>query len=497
VFFRKTFPQLDEVIARSLLIFPAFGATYKSDQHCWVFPSGYRFQFAHLENEGSEVAWHGKEITLLMIDQAEEIQEKQYLFLKMQVRTSDPVLRPLLGVRISANPIGRYVDWIKERFIGKHYDGGHVFVDEFTLKDGRTVTRDRVYIKATLYDNPHVNAEYEADLLGLPPDQREAYLYGRWDVHIGTFFADCWVPSIHVIQPIEISPHWEVFRMADWGSSAPAACYWAAVDQDGDIIIFDELYGPGKTGTAWAKKILEVEALYGDRFVERDPETRKVIGSKLNGPIDWAANTSNGAEGPTVVEAMHSMGVYWYPADKRRKEGLVELRERLMKRTTERKPGLRIVSHCENLIRTLPRMVADDKDPDDIAHGAKKQEDHACLVGESLIETDRGPKRLDEVAEGDAVLTRQGWKRVVCAAQTSQSAEVYEVTMSNGATLRGTADHPVWTGSRWRALRNLAIGDTVTICKSPLFQTPSRNSTESATTAADTTSSEPASVSIA
>lgn len=377
VFFRKTFPQLEEVIARSQLIFPAFGATYKSDQHCWIFPSGYRFQFAHLENDDSHVAWNGKQITLLMIDQVEEIPEHQYLFLRMQIRTSDPDLRPLLGARLSANPLGRHVDWVKKRFVAEYKEGGHVFVDEFKLAGGKKVRRDRVFIKATLRDNPHLTEEYEAELQSLPEDMRRAFLNGDWDVSLGSFFADVFSPDVHVIEPIEISPHWEVFRSADWGSRAPASCHWWAVDEEGDCIIFDELYGPGSTGREWAKKIKAREAEYGERFIERDPETQKVVRSRLSGPLDWAANSQNGFEGPTPAEQMMEEGVMWYPADKRRKEGWAELRSRLKHRTNPRKPGLRIFSHCEALIAQLKKVIPAENDPDDIAHGTKKQEDHA------------------------------------------------------------------------------------------------------------------------
>ena len=378
VFFRKSMPQLEEVISRSHLIFPEAGAHYKSDSHCWVFPSGYRFQFAHLENPDSHIAWNGKEVTLLMIDQVEEIPEDVYAFLRLQVRTSDPALRDLLGVRISANPLGRHVEWVKKRFIREFKDGGHVFWQEFTLKNGVKVKRSRVFIKATLYDNPHINPEYEAELLDAPEHLRRAFLEGDWDVNFGSYFGDVWDRAVHVVEAFEISPHFELFRAADWGSRAPACCLWFAVDMDGDLIVFDELYGPGSTGREWARKILAIEEQYGDRFVEKDSATGRVKRSRLAGPIDWAANSSTGFEGPTPVEQMLEEGVMWFQADKRRKEGLSEIRSRLKGRTTERKPGLRIFSHCENLIRTLPNLVADDREPDDIAHGTRKQEDHAA-----------------------------------------------------------------------------------------------------------------------
>jgi len=418
VFFRESMPQLEEVIVRSQLIFPQMGATYKSDTHTWVWPSGYRFQFAHLHDPDSHIAWNGKELTLLMIDQVEEIPEHVYLYLRMQVRSSDKDLAKMLAVRLSANPLGRHVQWVKKRFIGEFKDGGHEFTEDFKLRDGRKVSRSRVFIKSTVHDNPHINDDYIVELMSLPEHMRRGYLEGDWDVSFGSFFGDVWDRSVHVVEPFPISKHWEIFRAADWGSRAPACCLWFAVDNDGDLIIFDELYGPGSTGREWGKKILAIEKEYG--FTEDDEETKKALRSKLSGPIDWAANAQNGAEGPTPIEAMMEMGIQWYPADKRRKEGHAEIRNRLISRTNAKKPGVRIFSHCSNLIRTLPNLVADEKDPDDIAHGTSKQEDHAVDAARyGMMSRPQVPKD-----EQDSELSE--YQRIMYQRALERQAEAFE-----------------------------------------------------------------------
>ena len=53
---RKTFPQLNELIDKSLLIYPRAypGAKYNSTLHTWTFPSGARIRFGSLNHSDAD-----------------------------------------------------------------------------------------------------------------------------------------------------------------------------------------------------------------------------------------------------------------------------------------------------------------------------------------------------------------------------------------------------------------------------------------------------------
>lgn len=72
------------------------------------------------------------------------------------------------------------------------------------------------------------------------------------------------------------------------------------------------------------------------------------------------------------------------------------------------------------------------------------QEDHLCLVGETLITMKDGYKLLQDVVVGDYVKTTDGYKKVIASEYTGEK-ECISVIFSNATRLMGTADHPVFT----------------------------------------------------
>lgn len=367
---RKEFPRLRDLIRKQQILLPKIdqGVSWRENDRCFKFSCGYQFEFGHLEGPNDEQNFQGREFSWLGFDQVEEIPQYQYDYLKLQVRSSDPIMKPLLRVRSSANPMGRHADWVKERFVNPGREGFKVIRETIQTSQG-PVLRERVFIPATLRDNPHLPPEYEADLLSAPEHYRRAFLDGDWDVTPGSFFGDVFDPRVHVCDPFGVPRNWEVFRAADWGSRAPACCLWIAIDNDSNLVVLDELYEPGQTGTIFGKKILEVE--------EKHDWLDSKGYSKLHGYMDHQGRQNYGAEGPTPTEAMIEMGISWFDADKERKLGWTEIRRRLMERSgpAGRTPGLRIFRNCRNLIRTLPNLIAKAEDIDDID---SKQEDHAA-----------------------------------------------------------------------------------------------------------------------
>ncbi len=91
-----------------------------------------------------------------------------------------------------------------------------------------------------------------------------------------------------------------------------------------------------------------------------------------------------------------------------------------------------------------------------------KKGDHLCLAAGTMIETDVGLVPIERIRPGDSVLTSQGYRRVLAAGMTCEAAEVMTVRFSDGRTLTGTKDHPVFLqDGRSVALDDLGYGDIV------------------------------------
>ena len=70
---------------------------------------------------------------------------------------------------------------------------------------------------------------------------------------------------------------------------------------------------------------------------------------------------------------------------------------------------------------------------------------HGCLVGESLVITDRGDLPLRDVVVGDSVWTPAGFAKVLNSGPTKVATELIEITTADGGVLIATPEHKIFT----------------------------------------------------
>lgn len=94
-----------------------------------------------------------------------------------------------------------------------------------------------------------------------------------------------------------------------------------------------------------------------------------------------------------------------------------------------------------------------------------KESPNRCFVAGTSIRTLHGNTPIEDLRVRDLVLTRDGYKPVAACGMTELSADVLTVELSNGSTLTGTPDHPVWTDNRgWVELDSLGCDDILRTC---------------------------------
>lgn len=362
---RRTMPELRDLIFQSQKLYPRVfrGAKWKEQSGTWHFPSGARIEFGYCETKADTLRYQGREAVGIYFDELPQHPTSDiYESIIASARTTDPTLTAY--IRATGNPGGPGANWVKERFVdpapwGQRFDVvSAVHHPDGSVTESRT---SRKYIHSTVRDNPYLmqNAQYVSMLATLPEIQRRRWLDGDWSAMEGAAFPE-WRADTHVVDDFEVPGSWMKFRAADWGFSSPACCLWLAIDYDGNLWVYDELYTKQKTADVFAQMVLEKEVGTNVRY----------------GVLDSSCWANRGDTGPSIAETMIKEGCRWRPADRSprsRISGKLELHRRLAIRPETEQPSLKVMRKCRNLIRTLPILPMDPHDCEDVD---TKADDH-------------------------------------------------------------------------------------------------------------------------
>lgn len=400
IHFRREFPRLEQTIARCQRIFRQLdpGIKWDANRHMFTWSCGFRYQFGHLAHDEDRYNYASNEYTHIGYDELWEIDYESYQFVNTRLRSSDPVLQRKLRIVAGSNPSG---NWVRDYFVDPAPDGGKLLARTLLLDSGERVQRTRLYIKATLKDNPDPDFRrtYEIELQDKPAHIRRALLYADWYVVAGAFFAHEFTPA-HVVEPFAIPSGWVRFRSMDWGYKSKGVVLWFAVDTDNNLVVYRELTFSRMDAGEVARKIRDIEDAAGEWDHKRNC-------SRLTGPADTQIWEQRGTLGPTIFEVMSLEGVDWVQATKNRHASVAQLLKRLKDRTGEAEvPAIRFFSNCKNTIRTIPAVDTDKTDKELPADGG---EDHwldtvlyGCMYRAATPKTDTLPwdqRYYDELQE--------------------------------------------------------------------------------------------------
>lgn len=200
---------------------------------------------------------------------------------------------------------------------------------------------------------------YEDRLMARDPTTAEALRFGKWSVFAGQMFREFSKP-IHVCAPVEIPLHWVRWRSIDWGWAAPWCCLWYAKDPDSRrVYVYREAYEVGLTDPRQAERIREL-SLPGEKFTFTFAD-----------PSMWTKRTTE-IIAKSTAQAYSENGVLLTKADNDQRSKISKTRQALAN-IHDSKPAVMIFDTCPNLIRTLPALMSDPKNPETILDG---QEDH-------------------------------------------------------------------------------------------------------------------------
>ena len=224
------------------------GATpRKTPNPQWVFPSGAKVSFRHLERDDAVYSWQGTEIALLEFDELTHFSEKQFFYMLSRNRSTCGV-KPYC--RCSTNPdsdswVARFIQWwwdpetgyaIPERSGKIRYmarineeivwgDTPEDAIQEAKKLDyGVEITRNDIksvsFVLSTIFDNQillKADPGYLANLKAQTVVERERLLHGNWRIKPA---AGLYFPRAAVGELLEEIPNDVVKWVRGWDLAA-------------------------------------------------------------------------------------------------------------------------------------------------------------------------------------------------------------------------------------------------------------------------------------
>ena len=323
-------------------------AQYNAQEKEFTFPNGSRIFLGYCSAESDVLQYQGQAYDVIFLEEATQFTEFQFQTLTESNRASGNMKQKFTPrMYFTCNPGGVGHAWVKRLFIDREYRN-------------KENPDNYDFIPSTVYDNQFIisnNPEYVENLENLPEMRKRAMLYGDWDAFDGQYF-DEFNRDIHVVDPFPIPDHWDRYTAKDYGLDM-LANLWIAVDTEGNAFVYKELYESNLIVSEASKRIREVNG------------NDKIKGKYAPPDLDNRQKDT----GKSIMDLFHENDEILWKSDNSRVDGWLSVKEWLkVIETKDLETGeliktsrLKIFKNCTNLIRTLPLLQCDEKDPNDCA----------------------------------------------------------------------------------------------------------------------------------
>jgi len=335
---------------------------YGGEKPEWYdFANGSRVWIAGLDNPGKALS---SERDFVYVNQAEDLDRDDWQTLKTRT-TGRGAVAPWTLLLGDCNP-GPPTHWIINRAAlkvveSRHEDNPSLYTAEGELTEQGVLTM--------------------ADLEALEGVLKERLRFGRWVAAEGTVYT--FDKRLHVVD--EMPAGWETWRKIraiDFGFTNPFVCLWIAIDPDGRLYVYRQLYMTERTVDQHVITIQQVEQWYlrpddlerlvepqrasvlaqclideqlasalgldaGDLLIDEhagwllDKTTRKPIPSPYRERVSSSV-ADHDAEDRATLASHHIVTV---PAKKAISPGIQAVQKRL-RRAADKKPRLFVLSNC-------------------------------------------------------------------------------------------------------------------------------------------------------
>ena len=324
-------------------------ATYKETTKEFLFPNTSRIVLGYCDAEKDVLQFQGQAYEVIVLEEATMFTEFQFQSLTESNRMSGNMKIPFTPrMYFTCNPGGVGHQWVKRLFIDRDY------------KETEN-PEDYKFIPSLVFENKYLmenDPGYVRTLENLPEDRKQAMLYGNWDIFDGQYFPE-FNRSIHVIEPFMIPKEWNRYIALDYGLDMFAVVF-VAIDTRGNAYVYNEIY---------KSDLIVSEAIQMLKSIMRDYNYNGIYA-----PPDLF--NRNRDTGKSTAELFYNAGIEFIKASNDRIQGWLQVKEWLhVYNTRNEQTGepiktskLKIFNNCKNLIRCIPQLQHDDKEPNDIAN---------------------------------------------------------------------------------------------------------------------------------
>jgi len=375
--FCEDFPSLnDRHISKMNYELPVWlGQLNKGDKE-YVLRPEYGSGVIALRNLDDPSKYASSEFASILVDELTRDRQEVFNFLRTRMRWPGISDTKFLS---GTNPGGIGHAWVKKIFIDREFESTEKEQDKFK------------YIIATAYDNrANLPETYFDQLQGLPDEMRRAYLEGDWNLFEGQYFSE-WRDHVHVVSPFPVPKTWRRFGAYDHGRAKPACFKWYAIDYDGNVWVYRELYVNQEDGSPrWEANQIASEVT---RITKEANEVLEYV------VVDSAIFTRTGTD-KSIAEIFKDNGVgnstsipVMIPSDKSgtsQKQGRLHgwtIMHQYLFHDEHTLPKIRYFSTCVDSIRTIPSLVYNPigkGNPEDLDSDG---EDHAADVDRYFLRT--------------------------------------------------------------------------------------------------------------
>lgn len=265
------------------------------------------------------------EFDVIYVMEATELSVRDWEFLSTRLRNGVIPYQQLLG---DCNP-GPPSHWLKKRM-----DAGVTHRILCSHRDNPRLWDAKVGTWTAF------GAKYMARLDKLTGPRRLRLKDGLWAAAEGMVYTN-WRAAVHVIDRFPIPADWRRIIVIDFGYTHPFVCHWWAIDPDGRMFLYRELYRTQRTVRDHAAQI---RALTGNEYIE-------------------AYVTDHDAEDRATLE--QELGITTEPADKAVTTGIQAVQDRLGREFDPAKPSEpelppRLFVFSDALVEVDPALVDEE-----------------------------------------------------------------------------------------------------------------------------------------
>lgn len=290
------------------------------------------------------------------------------------------------------------------------------------VNEGRDLGIDIITVSTD--ENPYITPQaIEALLINMTPEEREARRHGKFGETGGLVYKN--FGPRNLTDPFLPPKNWMRINAMDHGLRNPTVWLFAAIDQKGNIYIYDEYTASNVLVPQHAEVVVKKELIYGEPLYR--------IG-------DPSIHNKNPITGTSVQIEYSDRGVDIIEGNNQMESGILRVQTYIGNETIE--PKLFICTNCRGLISELRKYRWDtwaskkDELKKEKKEVPKKKDDHHVDALRYLIAS-----RPENDTGQPVILTRNGLETVTALSPGERYASEFEGDTNETYSVLGSAEY--------------------------------------------------------